>query len=83
MTKATAKRVAKMFGELCAKYGVEPVNAPYVADGTALHLVCRAPGSTLHGVLELPTTLRGNQAERELASEFEELLAKMREAVAA
>ncbi|HEY3499253.1 MAG TPA: hypothetical protein VGK73_31405 [Polyangiaceae bacterium] len=84
MTKATTKRIAKLFGELCAWCGLEPVNMPYVERGEALHLVCRMPGaSTLHGVIELPTTLRGNQAERAIRAEFSEMLTKLREAVAA
>lgn len=82
MTKATAKRIAKLFGELCAKHGVQPVSlGESMQTEGALSLVCRAAKAC--GLIQLPTTLRGNQAEKQLRSEFPEMLGKLREAVAA
>ena len=85
MTKATTKRIAKLFGELCAKHGLEPIGATtehVSGDLSELTFECRAPQS-LSATLSMPTTLRGNQAERYLTSEFGEMLGMLREAVAA
>jgi hypothetical protein len=84
MTRATSKRIAKLFGELCALSGLQPVTlGDSLQREGEVAFACKGPRSNVHGLVQLPTTLRGNQAERAMQREFSEMLGKLREAVAA